>query len=122
RLQPGWREIAALLVVFHFAVPFLLLLSRSVKKHSQTIAIVAIGILIMRVVDLFWLIAPEFHRQGIVVSWMDLVLPVTLGSLWLGCFVWQLRGRAILPMYDPQFEEAIGPLLDRPAEPRRSAH
>ena len=68
----------------------------------------AVGILIVRLVDLFWLIAPEFHHDGIVVSWLDVVLPLSLGSLWLGCFVWQLRGRAILPVHDPQFDEALG--------------
>jgi hypothetical protein len=40
---------------------------------------------------------------------------VSLLSLWLGCFVWQLRGRAILPVYDPEFDETLGPLVDRAA-------
>ena len=71
----------------------------------------------MRLVDLFWLIAPEFHRQGVVVSWLDVVLPLTLGSLWLGCFVFQLRDRAILPVHDPQFDEALGRIIERGASP-----
>jgi hypothetical protein len=122
RLQGGWRAVALVLVLFHFAVPFVLLLSRAVKREANTIVKVAIGILIARLVDLFWLIAPEFHTQGISVSWMDVVLPLTLTSIWLGCFVWQLRGRAILPVYDPQFEEALGPLIDRAGENPSTAH
>ena len=47
------------------------------------------------------------------VSWLDVVLPLTLGSIWLGCFVWQLRGRAILPVNDPQFDETIGRIIER---------
>jgi hypothetical protein len=43
-------------------------------------------------------------------------------SLWLGCFLWQLRGRAILPVYDPQFEEALGPIIDRAGEKPSAAH
>jgi len=115
RLQSGWRVVAILLVIFHFVVPFLVLLSRRVKRQATALARVAAAILVARVVDLFWLIAPEFHPDGLVVSWLDILLPVSLLSLWLGCFVWQLRGRAILPVYDPEFDETLGPLVDRAA-------
>ena len=54
-------------------------------------------------------------------SWLDLVLPLTLGSVWLGCFVRQLRGRAILPVHDPEFDEALGRIIERGAPPR-TAH
>jgi hypothetical protein len=117
RLQTGWRAIALLLIVVHFAAPFVLLLSRAIKRDPSMIGKVAAVILAARLIDLFWLIAPEFHRQGVHVSWMDLVLPLTLASIWLGCFVWQLRGRAILPVYDPQFAEALGPILERRETP-----
>jgi hypothetical protein len=122
RLQTGWRVIGVLLVLFHFALPFCLLLSRTVKRQEQMIVRVAVGILLMRLVDLFWLVGPEFHRDGIAVSWMDILLPLTLGSIWLGCFVWQLRGRAILPVHDPQFDETLGPLIDRAIEQPSESH
>jgi hypothetical protein len=119
RQQNGWRFIGPGLIVFHFAVPFLLLLFRSVKRASATVWKVAIGILAAKLVDLFWLIAPQFHPDRLAVSWMDVLLPLSLVALWLGCFVWQLRGRAILPVHDPQFEEALGQFLasgrERPA-------
>jgi hypothetical protein len=113
RLQTGWRVIGILLVVFHFAVPFLVLLSRRVKRQASTLARIAAAILVARVVDLFWLIAPEFHREGVSVSWLDVLLPVSLAAIWLGCFIWQLRGRAIFPVYDPEFDETLGPLVER---------
>jgi hypothetical protein len=122
RLQTGWRAVGVALVVFHFAVPFCLLLSRAVKRQGRMIVKVAIGILIVRLVDLFWLIAPEFHRTGIAVSWMDIVLPLTLGSIWLACFVWQLRGRAILPVHDPQFDETLGRIIGRTIERPSESH
>src|SRR6266508_2087300 len=80
RLQAGWREIGVALVVFHFAVPFVLLLSRFVKRSASTILRVAAGVLVLRLIDLFWLIAPEFHRDGVSVSWLDAVLPLSLGA------------------------------------------
>jgi hypothetical protein len=113
RSYTSWRVVAAALMVFHFALPFILLLSRRVKQHGETLIKVAIGVLAIRVVDLFWLIAPEFHRDGLSVSWLDLVLPLALGCIWFGCFIWQLRGRAILPVHDPQFDETLGPIIER---------
>ena len=122
RLQTGWRFVAMTLVIFHFVAPFVLLLSRAIKRAPGMIVKVAAGILIARLVDLFWLIAPEFHRDGISVSWMDVVIPLSLASIWIGCFIWQLRGRAILPVYDPQFDEALGALIDRAGERPRTSH
>lgn len=108
RLHTGWRFVGLTLVLVHFAVPFLLLLSRRMKRTPDLLVKIALGILIARLIDLFWLIAPEFHKDGLVVHWLDVTLPLALGGLWLGCFVWQLRGRAILPLHDPQFEQALG--------------
>jgi len=122
RLQTGWRVIAVTLVIFHFTVPFLLLLLRRMKRVPERIVRIALLILAARLVDLFWLIAPEFHTHGISVSWMDIALPVTLISIWVGCFLWQLRGRPLLPVYDPQFEEALGPIIDRLGDRPRPAH
>jgi hypothetical protein len=116
RLQTGWRAVALLLVLFHFAVPFVVLLSRTVKREPMMLARVAGAILVARLVDLFWLVAPGFHRGGVAVSWLDVELPVSLASLWLGCFIWQFRGRAILPVYDPEFDETLGPAVERVAE------
>jgi len=117
RLQTGWRLIGLMLILFHFAVPFCLLLSRTVKRGPQTMLMLVTGILVMRVVDLFWLIAPRFHVDGVSVSWLDIVLPVALFALWVGCFIWQLRGRAILPVHDPEFDEALGRILERAERP-----
>jgi hypothetical protein len=121
RMQTGWRPIAIALIVFHFCVPFVVLLSRTVKRQPELLVKVAVAILCVRVIDLFWLIGPEFHEQGIAISWMDLALPLTLGAIWLGCFVYQLRGRAILPVHDPEFDEALGSIIERGAPPR-TAH
>ena len=121
RLQTGWRWVGTSLVLFHFAVPFVLLLSRAVKRDPEMLVKVAIAVLIVRLLDLFWLIAPEFHPAGIAVSWLDVVLPLTLGSIWLGCFVWQLRGRAILPVHDPEFDETLGRIIERGVSPREAS-
>ena len=70
----------------------------------------------------WWLIAPDFHRNGISLSWLDVLLPLSMGAIWLACFVWQLRGRAILPIHDPEFDETLGDIIERGAEQPRTAH
>jgi hypothetical protein len=121
RLQTGWRPVAVALIVFHFIAPFVVLLSRDVKRDPQMLVKVAIGVLIVRLVDLFWLIAPEFRQNGIGVSWLDVAVPVTLGAIWAAGFIHQLRGRAILPLHDPEFDEALGGIIERGVPPR-TAH
>jgi hypothetical protein len=121
RVGTSWRAVGASLILFHFAVPFVLLLSRATKREAGAIVKVAALILVVRVIDLFWLIAPEFHEQGVSVSWLDVALPLSLGAIWLGCFFRQLRGRAILPVHDPEFDETLGPIIER-GTPPKAAH
>jgi hypothetical protein len=112
RLGTSWIAVGVLLILFHFAVPFSLLLSRRLKRAGTALAALAAGVLVMRLVDLLWLIAPDFHTAGVHVSWLDVWLPLSMGALWLGLFVRQLRGRAILPVYDPEFEAAVDGLAE----------
>jgi hypothetical protein len=118
RMQTGWRPIAVVLMLFHFALPFVVLLSRTVKRQGRLLVRVAIAVLAVRLVDLWWLIGPEFHTDGIAVSWMDAWIPLSVGAIWLAAFINQLRGRAILPVHDPEFDETLGRIIERGAPPR----
>ncbi|MGH9337517.1 MAG: hypothetical protein ACRD21_27515, partial [Vicinamibacteria bacterium] len=57
----GWEKLACVLILLHFAVPFLLLLSRALKQSGKTLAWIAGLVLFMRFVDNFWIVAPAFH-------------------------------------------------------------
>src|SRR5438876_10731006 len=80
RTETSWRFVGIGLVLLHFAVPFVLLLSRAIKRQAEGIIKVAILILILRLVDLWWLIAPDFHRQGLRLSWLAVLLPLSTDS------------------------------------------
>ena len=118
RLNSGWQAVALALVVFHFAVPFLLLLSRSLKRNPKTLVWVATWLLFMRFVDLFWYIEPNFNQTLSSLSWihlLDLVVPVAIGGFWFALFLHNLRSRPLLPVYDlhtQEFLEYVGAAHD----------
>jgi len=107
RKHGGWGAIALAVVIFQFAFPFLTLLSRATKKNAQKLAMLAMLILVMRILDVIWLIEPTYSRGNFVFNWMDYVAPIAIGGLWLGTFAWQLQKRPLLPINDPQLEQAV---------------
>ena len=103
RVRGGWLWVALLLLIFHFFLPFLLLLSRDVKRRMRVLAKLAAALIVLRLVDLFWIIAPAFHPKGLSLHWLDAMAPLGLGGIWIAVFVWQLKGRPLLPLHDPRF-------------------
>jgi hypothetical protein len=104
RLGPGWRKIAIFILLFHFIIPFLLLLMRQTKRRLLFLAILAVSILVMRLVDLFWNIAAPFQSTGPHPHWMDGVMLLGLGGIWFGVFLWQLRQKPLLAVHDERIE------------------
>jgi hypothetical protein len=107
RSQGGWQWVGMFLILFHFVLPFFLLLSRQVKRKAQLLTILAALILLMRLVDLFWLVMPAFYPAGVRFHWLNLALLVALGGGWIALFARQLAGRSLLPLYDPYFSEIV---------------
>lgn len=122
RLFGGWGYVAVLLVIGHFALPFVLLLSRDLKRHGRSLVLVALLVLLMRIVDLFWTIAPSAlampqhggagaaHDGGLsnVVAYaLNFVTPVFIGGIWLWWYARELRQRPLLPLGDEGLENAL---------------
>ena len=106
RLYGGWGVVAVIVLVFHFFVPFFLLLSEDVKRNAKVLPKIAVWLIFMRLVDLFWMTRPEFTSRA-VPTWLDVVLPIALGGLWLGYFAFNLKQLPLLPLGDPKLAEAI---------------
>jgi hypothetical protein len=102
RTQGGWQWIALALMVFHFAVPFFLLLLRGIKRRVPALCAVAAAIVFMRLVDLFWYTAPVFHSEHFHLHWMDIAAPLGLGGLWIAAFIWQLGPAPLIPPLHPE--------------------
>jgi hypothetical protein len=120
RTANGWQVLALALVVFHFALPFVLLLSRDLKRSANRLIPLAIVILVMRVVDMFFLVSPDFNASGVnlhlaaehehthfFAHWLDVAAPVGIGGIWLWLFLGRLGDRPLLPIRDPHLAEAL---------------
>ena len=107
RIRGRWGVVAIALVIGHFALPFLLLLSRDLKRNSRWLTRVAIFIIMMRLVDIIWLVAPVFERHGFPIHWMDVAVPAGLAGVWLFLFARHLQNHALMPLNDPYLKEAF---------------
>ncbi len=101
RLGPGWQWIALVLAVFHFFVPFVLLVMRRTKRVLHALRAVVLLLLFMWLVDLFWMVGPETHAGRLVVSWQDLATVAGIGGFFVAVYAWQLASRPLLPLRDP---------------------
>jgi hypothetical protein len=108
RLNGGWGYVGLFIVIFHFAVPFAILLSRPFKRNIRKLVWLAAWVLLMRYVDLFWIIEPNFSKT-LTVTLADVVVPIALGGIWLAYFFYNLSGLPLLPVYDPTAVEVLEP-------------
>lgn len=107
RKAGGWGWIALALILFHFFIPFFLLLSRQVKERRSLLLTVIVIVLALRFVDIYWFVAPAFSPFHFTVSWLDFVLPAGMGAIWIAFFMMQLAKWPLLPLNDPYAEEAF---------------
>jgi hypothetical protein len=108
RARGGWQYVIIFIAIFHFAVPFMLLLLRDIKDHRQRLLAVAVGLLIMRFIDLFWWVEPSLNHYGEYFYWLlDVAAWAMIGGLCVWWFTGQLRSRPLLPLHDPYLAEAL---------------
>jgi hypothetical protein len=106
QLRLGWadpyRWVALALLLFHFAVPFLLLLQRDIKDKARYLAAIAVGLMALRFLDIFWWVEPTYDHAGQYLFWLlDLAALAGIGGLWVFCFLGELQTRPLLPVNDP---------------------
>jgi len=102
-----WGFLAALIVVFHFFLPFFMLLMRPIKDRPKTIGAVTVVILVMRYVAVYWLVTPSWYGEHFYYHWVSFTTLVGIGGVWLWAFIGQLKGQTIIPIHETWVEEAI---------------
>jgi hypothetical protein len=107
RWEGSWAVVSILLLAGHFIVPFLALLARRAKRSPQMLAAVAVLMLAMHYVDIYWMVMPNLDHHGAHPSWIDLA--GLLGPLGAGALALALRARQspLYPYRDPRLAESL---------------
>jgi hypothetical protein len=108
RLNGGWGYFGLVLVLFNFAVPFAMLLSRPYKRDVTKLVYLAAWLIFMRYIDLLWYIEPTFSAS-IHITIADIVVPIAIGGLWCWYFFRNLASMPLLPQYDVYAKQVLEP-------------
>lgn len=108
RIAGSWQWVIVVVAIFHFFVPFFLLLFRVIKRNRVPLVTIAGLLFVMQLLDTYWLIMPVLHPAGVALSWMDLTAPIGIGALWLASFLFFLRSAPLVPQQDPGLQFSFG--------------
>ena len=114
RIRGGWGEIATLDFIFHWVIPFSLLLSRDLKRDKNRIVLVCKWMIFARCWDMWWLIEPNFPDAARHLRWSFgqleyFTIPVAMISFWLAYYFTQLKKRPLVQVNDPHLAEILEP-------------
>jgi hypothetical protein len=107
RAAGSWGVLGIAIVAGQFAIPFVLLLSRTLKRRPRVLAGIGAWLVLMHLIDVYWLVLPAFYPDGIRVSWLDLAAVLMVGGLSTACAAWRARGGWALPIRDPYLEPSV---------------
>jgi len=114
RIRGHWGVIITLDFIFHWVIPFSLLLSRDIKRNKKRLTRVCQWMIFAKAFDLFWLIEPNFKdaARNLHFSWGILeyaAVPVALASFWIAVFCMNLKRRPLVQTNDPHVAEILEP-------------
>ena len=107
RWDNGYQWVSVFMIVAHFALPYVLLLSRDIKRDWKRLRMVATWVLVARIVEYYWHVAPEFHTDGLSVGLLDFAVPIAIGGIFLALYAGNLKARSLLPVNDPGLAKAL---------------
>jgi hypothetical protein len=100
RTQHGWAVLGAALIALHFAVPFLLLLPRYTNTRARWAASIAAALLVMRFVDVYWLVVPARDASPWPPRWLAPLAALGIGGVWLSALLGRLQAYALAAVPD----------------------
>lgn len=109
RWQGSWAYFSILLIVIHFLVPYIILLSQPAKMDPKRLKFSAVWLLFAHLFDLFWLIMPSMQsmEHGYIFSWIDLVFPVAAIGIVIILFTIKAKNNNLIPIGDPKLQKGL---------------
>ena len=107
RNAEGWNVMSTALVVGHFFIPFLLLLSQSLKRNPGYLRGVAVYCLVIHALDLYIVVMPAVHFKNVSFHLLDLAGLVMIGSTLAFFFLKNLSKFPLYPLRDPRLKQSV---------------
>ncbi len=106
RWKNGWEVVSILLIIVHFVVPYVALLTQDSKMDLKRLKLVAIWILIAHLLDLYWLVMPSYSEK-VSLSWTDLAFPVFIVGLAIVVMAYKMKRNNVIAIGDPKLERGL---------------
>jgi len=107
RIGPAWGGVALAIVIFKFAAPFILLILPGPKRTLGWLAMVAGLLLVTHWLELYWVVIPALSPAALSFHWLDVLLPIAMGGLWIVAFMWTLGRHNLAPVNHPDIPESM---------------
>ena len=107
RMHGSWSGVTLTLALGHFVIPFFFLLPRTIKRHAVTLGIGASWMLLMHLLDMYWLVMPNLHPEGVSIAATDVTAVLGVGGLFAATFLWMQKRHALIPIHDPRLPESL---------------
>jgi hypothetical protein len=107
RAVGSWKAVSLLLPWCHFAIPFLYLMSWHVKRNVVAITVGAFWLIALCLIDVYWMIQPNFHPEGAHLGLSDLGAFLMIGGFFIYLFLNRLKSVSLVPAGDPRLQESL---------------
>jgi hypothetical protein len=107
RQTGGWTTVSLILIFGHFLVPFLLLVSRKIKRRPLLLAVTGGYVAMMCWIDIYWLVIPEFSPGVARFGLLDVLCLLGMNGVYSAAFILRLRKHSVVAEKDPRLEESL---------------
>lgn len=106
RWMTGWRNWTYIIVLGHFAFPFLMMISRIPKRSGLLVTVMAVWLLVMHWAELYWLVMPNLHHS-VHLHWLDFSTLFGVGGVFVATVLWRLTSAPVVPVKDPYLKQSV---------------
>ncbi len=103
--DPAWATVSVLIGVLHFVVPFVFLMSRNIKRNTSLLPIGAVLLLVMHVIEIYWLVLP--NNGAFAPKLVDVGALLACVGIFFGVALKNLTSHSLIAAKDPRIARAL---------------